>query len=150
MNLKRLTVTALAPALLAILVIAGLSGLAGTQSAVPAQAAPQAQATPSLVTIFSSQVLTQDTRSNAVDLGQYDRADVEVNIVQGGTVNTATVRMDKSVSGYNWANGTTLLNASAISTTVVATHTAVGRYGSVYVDLANSQPVTLTVSAWRR
>ena len=114
------------------------------------QAAPKAEATPALSTIWSAQALTTSTRSTAINLEGYSQADLQVTIVQGSTVNTATVTFDRSNNGYNWATGNTLLNASAISTTAVVSNSIIGRYGSIYITLSNSQPVTVTVLAWNR
>jgi hypothetical protein len=132
-------------AIIIILAAMSLRFLTGAEAA-----APEAQGTPVPVTIWNNNRITADTRSNAQELRNYSRSDIQITLVQGGTVNTTTVRLDRSNSGFAWATGATLLDASAISTTVVVSSNLIGRYGSIYADVSNSQPVTLTVISLNR
>lgn len=134
-----------------IILLAGLSlRFLGGAEAAPAAAIPEAQATPAVSTVWTANRITADTRSGALDLRNYTQSDVQITIVQSASINTTTVRLDRSNSGYDWGSGTTILNASGASTTVVVSSSLVGRYGSVYADVTNSNPVTITAILFNR
>jgi len=137
--------------LLVVLILAGIMLVSGLLPFLnfAAQAAPPAATTPELVTVWSSQALTQSTRSNAFNLSDYTSADVEV-VIQGTDVNTASVAIDRSVSGYNWATHLALLTDNTSPTTVVTNTTLIGRYGSITTTLTTTDPVTITVLLWKR
>lgn len=113
----------------------------------PSLAAPDAA---SLDTVWSSQVLTASTRSNAFEIGNFDTADFQVTIDQGTSVNTATIRADRSIDGYNWGTGQTLVTNNAADATEVVTGTLVGRYNTIYATVTNTNPVTITVLLWKK
>jgi len=147
---------ALGLALIALVVmLASVGGL-------PASAAPAAAITPVavkapvngqtsvLLTFFDGEALTADT-IRCKDLGDYMVIDMEY-IVDQGTTNTTTVTLlhTNQASPSVYATGQVVVSANAADANALNRFDLYGQYTCVQVDVANTNPVTWTVTALAR
>ena len=89
---------------------------------------------------------TEDGRGTTYSLKNYNIVDVFYTIDQG-TVNTVTLNIQYSNDGVNWVTGGAIVSANAADATGLIQLNNYGMYTNVYADVANSNPVTITVSA---
>lgn len=96
------------------------------------------------VEFFVTEVITTDLASEAFQLANYSLLDVQY-VIDQGTVNTATLKLQHSNDGSNWTDGTSLVTSNAADAAVLNQYYNFGRYTRVYGDVTNSNPVTVTV-----
>lgn len=123
----------------------------------PAAAAPAAIPTPVSVTRpsgdgvitfnpFSAEAVTADTTSTCFDVGDYSIVDV-LYVIDQGTTNTLTLTSKWSIDGTTTASGVNLVASNAADATDMTQLQVFGRYFCVLADVANTNPVTVTVQA---
>lgn len=88
--------------------------------------------------------ITADTGSRSVNLGNFAKADVQV-VVDETLVNTTTIKLQFSNDNTNWVDGATIGSALVADTSTLAQYALFGRYARVYADVANTNPITITV-----
>lgn len=137
-----------------------LTGLVGLSNIGPANAAPLGAPTPvavqttghqpALATLFDTQVITQDTRGGCTQSSNFERADVQYKFDQTA-VNTATLYLqftnDTPGSAASYTNGVAVVSANAADATSLQQMQVFGAWTCAYLDVTNSNPVTLTVKA---
>jgi hypothetical protein len=99
------------------------------------------------VEFLVTRVITQDTASDALNIQNYGKADVQWVFDQtlvAAAANTTTLKLQFSNNGLNWVDGATLVSANAADATDMNQFAVFGRYARVYVDVTNSLPVTVT------
>lgn len=91
--------------------------------------------------------LTADTNTSGVDITKFETVDIQY-VIDHGTVNTTTLKIQYSIDNSNWTDGATLVSASAADgAAVVARVPAFGRYMRVNEDVSNSNTITITLLA---
>lgn len=144
--LKQLPKSIVAPVLGLILLITGLLFLPVAD--MPANAAPAAAATPTILNFVNRNVsITQATTTDPQDISEFSKLDIQYAVDQAATTNTITITLQNSVNGWDWADQATLLANSAEDTTAVTQVTAIGRYARVSISVANTNTVTPNVVA---
>ncbi len=147
-NLKRATAV-VAVALLFVGML--LFGLNTAQAANPG---PLAAPTPVSVSaaaaaageavLFSGSVITEDTGSARVPVAAFQRTDIQY-VIDQGTTNTVTLKLQFSNDGVTWEDGATIANANAADGAALSQQMVFGKYARVYADVANTNPLTVTV-----
>lgn len=147
---------AIAFAVVAILVI-GL--LASLQYTAPVTAAPFAAPPtpvagitdkvpndPGFIIYRSPFTITADTRYCPGDTSRFDTLDIEYAINQS-TVNTLTIKMQYSNRMERFTDGANVVAANAADTAAMVQMPAFGRFTCLFVDVTNSNGVSLTLTA---
>lgn len=119
-----------------------------------AQAGPMAAPTPAIsgysakspteLTWWSDTAVTADGGSTALVVSQWQATDIQYNINQGD-VNTVTLKLQFSNDNVNWTDGAALVSANVADASVLAQQAVFGKYARVHADVANTNPLTLTV-----
>lgn len=122
--------------------------------ATPVQAAPEAAPTPVSVThsgksaqvllFLEDEIFTADGAGVDVEIPDHEKVDLQV-VLDMGTVNTTTLKLQFSNDRVNWTDGATVGNALVEDTNTLAQHALFGRYARIYADLTNANPVTVRV-----
>lgn len=147
---------AIALTIVALLVIGLLSSL---QHMTPVTAAPMAAA-PTPVAGITDKVsnaagfiiyrtpfsITADTRYCPGDTSQYDTLDIEYAINQG-VVNTVTIKTQYSNRMERFTDGDNVVAANAADVVAIKQMPAFGRFTCLFVDVANSNSISLTLTA---
>lgn len=142
---------------LVVILIVGSMPLWAAPAAVPA-AGPLAIPTPlaptgfpatssrlaKTATLWSGKALTASGASSAVDIAGFGLGDVQV-VIDVGTVNTSTVKLQFSNDNSNWVDGVAVASAITADTNTLAQYVLFGRYVRAYATLTNSNPITMTV-----
>lgn len=120
--------------------------------ALPVDAAPAAAITPvsfsgqssqsSKVTFFNGNI-TADTRT-CVDLSNYSKIDLQW-VIDQGTVNTTTVKLQWSNDNVNFEDSATVASANAADTHSGQQYVLAGQYNCVYADVTNSNALGLKI-----
>jgi hypothetical protein len=128
----------------------------GSMSGGPAKAAPPAAPTP--VTGLAdtkggvpfrfqpATALTADTATGAVEVMGFDALDVQY-VIDQGTVNTVTLTIQYSNDGSNWVNGPALVSSNAADAGDLTRFPVFGRFARINQDVANTNPLTVTLLA---
>ena len=95
-------------------------------------------------TLWNGTALTASGASPAIDIAGYGLADVQV-VIDVGTVNTTTVKLQFSNNNSNWVDGVAIASAITADTNTLAQYVLFGRYVRAYATLTNSNPITMTV-----
>lgn len=138
-----------------VLVLALLFGIMVGGGPVGVQAAPQAAPTPVSVTrpagagyqvfeLFAAAALAADTTADCVDVGAASVLDVQYEIDQG-TTNTVTLTTQWSINGSLITDGADIVAANAADASDMVQVQAFGRYLCAKADVANTNPVTVTL-----
>lgn len=116
--------------------------------ASPSYGAPMAAPTPvtfsgasganSKVTFFNGNV-TADTRI-CFDLSGYNKIDLQYLLDQG-TVNTTTVKLQWSNDNANFLDTATVASANVADTSNGQQYLLFGQYNCIFVDVANTNPL---------
>lgn len=148
MTRKNWLVTALGVALVALIVLSWSVGSPAVQ------AAPEALVTPvsvdhsgiqsSVVTLLDGAVLTATANSNAQNIMSHAKMDLQT-VVDVGTVNTTSLKLQFSNDGVNWVDGDTIGTALTADTNTLAQYAIYGRYVRVNAALTGAAPITVTV-----
>jgi hypothetical protein len=101
--------------------------------------------TAALSTFCNAKSFTADGRCTSVWAAmQYSVVDLQY-VIDQGTVNTVTLKLQFSNDGVNWTDGATLVSGNAADANNLAQYAVYGRYVNVYADVANTNPVTITI-----
>jgi hypothetical protein len=101
-----------------------------------------------VATFFQTVVLTQDTFSNLQNVEDHAKTDIQWITDQtavAGAPNTTTLTLQYSNDGTNWVNGPAVVSSSATDANDMSQLSLFGRYARINADVANANPVTLTV-----
>ena len=124
-------------------------------------AAPMAAPTPVTVTYSAgpSGVLdflrvpvsyTADFNTSALTIQEFPAADFQYTIDQtavSSVVNTTTLILQFSNDNTNWTTGPTIASAITADGSVMQQYALFGRYARINVDVANTNPITISVVA---
>lgn len=129
-----------------------LTAVAG--SGPGAMAAPAAAPTPAVsgysakapteLTWWDTTAVEADGGSTALVVSQWQATDIQY-VIDQGDVNTVTLKLQFSNDNANWTDGATLVSSNAADASVLAQAAVFGKYARIYADVANTNPVTLTV-----
>lgn len=117
-----------------------------------ADAAPNALVTPVTVyagntgqiqAFYQASARTADAGSAQVTILDGEKMDIQT-VIDQGTVNTVTLKLQFSNDGTNWTDGQTVVSANAADATALGQYNLFGAYARLYVDVANTNPVTIT------
>jgi hypothetical protein len=118
------------------------------------QAAPLAAPTPVAITpknaapefpvFFNAKALTADTRSSCFEVPDYAAIDL-MTIIDQGTTNTVTLKLQHSNDNINFADGLTAVAANEADATAMQQFLIYGRWTCIYADVINTNTVTVTV-----
>jgi len=151
-NGDRRTPWAVALAFLALVAVATVS--LGPRLTPPARAAAFATPVASWphstdnskwpVYFWTTEAITTSGASQEWKLANYEALDLHY-VIDQGTVNTATLKLQYSNDGSNWADGADVVAANAADANEMVQHYNVGAYTRLYATVSNANPVTVTV-----
>ena len=95
-------------------------------------------------TFFDSQALIASGGSEVVNVGNFNRVDLQW-VIDVGTVNTTTYKLQFSNDAVNWVDGVAVASAVAADANNLAQFYVFGRYARVYATVTNTNPITTTV-----
>lgn len=136
-------------ALVVALVVLALFMPAPSMQAAPA-AAPTPAASgfasraPTELTWSSGVATTADGGSTALQVAGYTVADIQY-VIDQGTTNTVTLKLQFSNDNVNWTDGATLVTDNAADAAALSQQAVFGKWARVYKDVTNTNPVTVTV-----
>jgi hypothetical protein len=139
----------------AVLLLAVLVGAAVPPHYDVASAAPLAGPTPVSVTrpanagyavyeLFGNDMLTADTTAGCVDVGAFGVLDAQYQIDQTA-VNTVTLTTQWSIDGALLTDGVDVVTSNAADAGDLVQVQPFGRYLCAKADVANTNPVTVTL-----
>jgi len=96
------------------------------------------------VTFLNNVAVTADRRSSIVQLPGYNTIDLQW-VVDVSDTNTTTLKLQYSNDGNNWVDGASFASAVAADANSMDQYNVYGRYTAVYVDVTNSEPITITL-----
>lgn len=148
--------------LIAAIAIVGVAVLLGAMSSAQA-ANPQPLFAPTpvsvnarnadqsdVLTFYGTQVLTADGNSTGLNVQNADIVDLQVTTDQtavAGAPNTTTLKLQFSNDGINWVDGATVATANDADATSLQQYAVFGKLARVNADVANTNPVTVSVIA---
>lgn len=91
---------------------------------------------------FNRTPIRADTRV-CKDLREFKTADVQY-VIDEGTVNTVTVKLQFTINGLNYVDGTAFATAAVADATGLGSYPIVGMQTCVFVDVSNANTVTIT------
>lgn len=98
--------------------------------------------------VLNSAAITQDTNTTGVlwlkGSDPFDNADI-FTVIDQGTTNTITVKLQYSPDNSNWFDYATLVSANTADASSSYTVTVAGMYVRANLDVGNSNTVTPTV-----
>ena len=97
------------------------------------------------VTLFDSEVLTADTASAVINVMDFDAIDLQWIVLQNAITNTVTVKMQYSIDGVTWADGTSFVSSAITHTSDLQQYALFGKSMRVYADVTNANPIMVTV-----
>lgn len=126
-------------------------------ASTPTQAAPPSAPTPvadflmplknaAAFPLQSATAITADTNTTGVEVMNMSAVDVQY-IIDHGTLNTTTLKIQYSNDNSNWVDGITLVSASAADGTSITRVPVFGRWIRVNQDVATTDTITITVLA---
>lgn len=89
------------------------------------------------------EVFTADDTS-CFELGNYDVIDLQY-VIDQGTVNTTTITQQYSNDNVTMVDGAAVVTANAADANGMAQYALFGRYGCMKIDVANANPITITL-----
>lgn len=99
---------------------------------------------PTELTWWDATAVTEDGGSTALVVSQWQATDIQY-VIDQGTTNTVTLKLQFSNDNVNWTDGATIASAIAADGSVLSQQAVFGKFARVYADVANTNPVTLTV-----
>ena len=101
---------------------------------------------PEMYTLMNA-VITADTRGTCQPIGAYSIADIEYTVDQS-TTNTTTLTLQYSNNGVAFTDGAAIVTSNAADATGMNQYPVFGRLTCLFADVTNTNPVTVSVSAW--
>jgi hypothetical protein len=108
----------------------------------PVASANLSDASPRVASFFDARAITADTRA-CFDLAAYELLDLQY-VIDQGTTNTTTLKIQHSNDNVNFTDGATAVSANTADASALAQHALFGRYNCVYADVANTNTITIT------
>jgi hypothetical protein len=150
MKTKNLVLLAvIVPILLFVLALSTLAGGPATAAplAIPTPVSVSAgSAQPDLFTAYTAVALTADERSGCVDVSKFGRADVQY-LVDVGTVNTTTVTLQFTNDKVTFVNGLAVASAIVADGSDMQQYAVFGKFMCFDMNVANTNPITFSISA---
>ena len=133
---------------LLMLAVGILSGPIEEASAdtVPTPASVNSSSSALYVPFWSATTKTADAGSNSYQLMTYEFLDIQW-VIDQGTVNTTTLKVQYSNDDSNWSDGPNLVANNAADADGMVQVANLGRYTRIYADVTNSNTITFTVKA---
>lgn len=100
--------------------------------------------TGTVVTMWSAARKTADAVSTPVVVRDKNCIDLQW-IIDMATINTSTLKLQWSNDNSNWVDGPTIQSTVVADANTMQQYQTFGRYARVNLDVAGSQPVTLTI-----
>jgi len=94
--------------------------------------------------LWTSDTITASGASEEYKLMNYEALDLHY-VIDQGTTNTVTIKLQYSNDGSNWADGAAIVSANVADANEMVQKYNVGAYTRLYATLANSNPITITV-----
>lgn len=92
----------------------------------------------------SPTALTADGNSAVLDVADFEIMDLHY-VIDQGTTNTITLKIQMSNDNVNWTDGTTIVTNNAADTSVMQQYHVFGRFARINADVVNANAVTVTV-----
>jgi hypothetical protein len=126
-----------------MLVLAMLAGVIGSINLIGVVQPEPAEAA-GTVLIFNgrNEPAAATFNTDPVDVSDYTTLDIQHAIDQADTVNTATIKLQNSINGWDWADQLTIVTDNAADATAITETNRVGKYVRFEVTLANTETVT--------
>lgn len=143
---------------LAAVMVVGLNMLYGSQNVSQAAVIPtpaftgySGDAVNTPVKFWAdNKVITQSGASTAFVLADAEALDIQY-VIDQGTVNTVTLKLQFSNDNANWTDGVNVVASNAADATNLLQFNNFGYYTRLYATVSNTSPLTLTnVSAVAR
>lgn len=135
---------------MALALLAGAMVALNTPTALAAPAAAPtpvvsgfSQRSPTELTWLSGVATTADGGSTPQLVSAWQAVDIQY-VIDQGTTNTVTLKLQFSNDGSNWTDGATLVTDNAADASVLSQAAVFGKWARVYADVTNSNPVTIT------
>lgn len=96
------------------------------------------------VTFLNGVAVTADTRTGCAETAAYDLLDLQYSIDQG-TTNTVTLKLQFTNDEVVFVDGLTIASANTSDIDNLLQFQTFGRYTCIYVDVTNSNPLTVTL-----
>lgn len=137
----------------AVTMVVVMAFFAAFASVPSVQAGPMAAPTPvvsgysakpaSELTWLAGVATTADGGSTALNVAGWQATDIQY-VIDQGTTNTVTLKLQFSNDGVNWTDGATLVTDNAADASVLSQAAVFGKWARVYADVTNTNPVTIT------
>lgn len=143
--------------LLGVFALLALAGVMSMNTSVQAASGdlPVALVTPvsatsrgtaaNVLTLLDTTTLTAAANGPAVNVQNFEIADVQYVIDQGTVANTTTVKLQFSNDNVNWVDGNNIVAANVADAGDMQQFALFGRYARVAVSAGNSQPFSVKV-----
>lgn len=113
---------------------------------VPTPAAHNPSSSALYVPFWSASAKAASVGSSGYQLMTYELLDIQW-IIDQGTTNTATLKLQYSNDNSNWSDGPALVTNNVADADGMVQASNLGRYTRVYATLGNTNTITLTVKA---
>jgi hypothetical protein len=125
-----------------VLVAAVLAGAIGSLNQIGALQPDPAEAAGTIITFNGrNEPVAATFNTDAVDVSNYTSLDIQHAIDQG-TVNTATIKLQNSINGWDWGDQLTIVTDNAADATAITKTNRIGKYARFNVTLANTNTIT--------
>lgn len=105
---------------------------------------------PQVATFFAVESITADQRAGCTNSADFEKADIQY-VIDQGTVNTVTLKLqftnDPHGSGATYIDGVNIVANNAADASSMQQFQVFGAWTCIYADVANSNPLSLTVRA---
>lgn len=98
-----------------------------------------------LVTFWDTQTITADGGSTVFALPEYTVLDYQY-VIDQGTTNTVTLKLQHSNNGQHWTDGATLVSNNAADANALNQALNFGLFTRIYADVTNTNTLTITVT----
>ena len=147
-NSNKMIRSVVGAAVVALVVLSLFMPAPSTMAAPAAAPTPAASGfasrAPTELTWSSAVATTADGGSAALQVAGYTVADIQY-VIDQGTVNTTTLKIQFSNDNVNWTDGATLVTDNAADASVLSQVAMFGKWARIYKDVTNTNPVTVTV-----
>lgn len=122
-------------------IVAAVLGSLGQIEAEPAQAGG------AVITFHPrNEAVTTTFNTDPVDVSDYDTLGIQY-VIDQEDINTATIKLQNSINGWNWADQLTIVTDNAADATAITETNRIGKYARFSVTLANTKTVTPEIVA---
>ena len=150
--MRKATIAIVVCVMLALALFGAMNGGGATTALAvaptPASVSQPVRMLPALFTLFPTAVITQDTRGTCRELGGFSVADIQVVIDMSDTNTTTGFLQFTNDPTLGYVDGVSIVSAAVADANVMQQTPLFGRYACWYNDVGNTNPLTVTVSAW--